>query len=450
MELRVVSSIVWRKKDGSLPDPEPVFLTSPVAPDLERIKGASGFGRALASYLGDSEAPGHRVDLRNDRETVLNGVRPDTFPLARWPSEVGKPLAVSQQFAVNTILAEQASGGLFSRPARAAEYRPGRGRLAAAAKRAGGSAHQRGQQVRDAQQRADQLGAQVAAAREWASGAARNAEALIGRRVDGEQRVRRAREAWGPAFPDNWLRLDQDEQELAAPWSDEEWTGARTRVFLAALDLHRAFVAGAAKTIRRNLRQLVAALAREPGAPPPDAELVAWQTLFLLIPVISTTFASCGRMFGALGAGSLGWVLVDEAGQAVPQHAAGALWRARRAVIVGDPLQLEPIFHVPGQVQDRLRACSVWTAPGCRGTSAQGMADRHNRWGTEITVENRNGDMEKVWVGAPLRVHRRCEQPMFGIGETPSPTRASWFTGPSPGFSPAARIPHTRPAAGST
>ena len=309
---------------------------------------------------------------------------------------------------------------------------------------------QRGQQVRDAQQRADQLGAQVAAAREWASGAARNAEALIGRRVDGEQRVRRAREAWGPAFPDNWLRLDQDEQELAAPWSDEEWTGARTRVFLAALDLHRAFVAGAAKTIRRNLRQLVAALAREPGAPPPDAELVAWQTLFLLIPVISTTFASCGRMFGALGAGSLGWVLVDEAGQAVPQHAAGALWRARRAVIVGDPLQLEPIFHVPGQVQDRLRGLfgvdRAWlpAVPRPREwpTATIGGA-RRLRSRTVTGIWRRSG-----W--AP-----RCEctaaasSPCSGSA-TPSPTRASWFTGPSPGFSPAARIPHTRPAAGST
>ena len=703
MELRVVSSIVRRKKDGSLPDPEPVFLTSPVAPDLERIKGASGFGRALASYLGDSEAPGHRVDLRNDRETVLNGVRPDTFPLARWPSEVGKPLAVSQQFAVNTILAELASGGLFSvngppgtgkttllrdliaaivvqratvlaglpvpeaaftaaprkwtapdgtrrlvtaprrdltgfeivvassnnnavenvtrelpalgaigagwqaearyfaeqataflgEPAwgmvavplgnadKRTEFRQGfwwadggmhallqslerdsppvtdwraavdqfrealdiaaglaaeraaadtalrfpvgDAEVEAAQDQATGAANQlgdaeracnrafgalgglrraeqamriqldthdrsrpgglrgllsigqavvgwqqqrnelvaqltqRGQQVRDAQQRADQLGAQVAAAREWASGAARNAEALIGRRVDGEQRVRRAREAWGPAFPDNWLRLDQDEQELAAPWSDEEWTGARTRVFLAALDLHRAFVAGAAKTIRRNLRQLVAALAREPGAPPPDAELVAWQTLFLLIPVISTTFASCGRMFGALGAGSLGWVLVDEAGQAVPQHAAGALWRARRAVIVGDPLQLEPIFHVPGQVQDRLRGLfGVDRAWLPAGTSAQGMADRHNRWGTEITVENRNGDMEKVWVGAPLRVHRRCEQPMFGISNTIAyqglmvyGTVARLFPGgPHPAYPPSSWVDVTGPAEG--
>jgi len=103
----------------------------------------------------------------------------------------------------------------------------------------------------------------------------------------------------------------------------------------------------------------------------------------------------------------------------VPQHAAGALWRARRAVITGDPLQLEPIFQVPGEVQDRLRDLfgvdRHWLPAG---TSAQGMADRRNRWGTSIPTENRNGDTEEVWVGAPLRVHRRCEEPMFGISNT--------------------------------
>ncbi len=114
LELRVVSTPVWRKKDGSLPDPEPVFLSSPAVPDLGRIKNAAGFSPALASYLSDPEVPERRINLRNARETVLNAARPDAFPLARWPSDVNKPLAVGQQFAVNTVLAELAEGRLFS------------------------------------------------------------------------------------------------------------------------------------------------------------------------------------------------------------------------------------------------------------------------------------------------------------------------------------------------
>ena len=36
-------------------------------------------------------------------------------------------------------------------------------------------------------------------------------------------------------------------------------------------------------------------------------------------------------------------LVVDEAGQAQPQMALGALYRSRSAVIVGDPKQVEPV-----------------------------------------------------------------------------------------------------------
>lgn len=232
----------------------------------------------------------------------------------------------------------------------------------------------------------------------------------------GQDVIDQAAVALGDAFPRNWLERTDEWRELASPWHSEAWTRARSRVFLAALDLHRAFVVGTADIVRRNLGALMKTLKREEGAPPPDAEKAAWRTLFLVVPVISTTFASCGRLFGSLGKESLGWVLVDEAGQASPQAAVGALWRARRAVLVGDPLQLEPIIQLPGPVQEQLRlyhGVDLEWLP--ERTSAQRLADRANRWGTEVDWRDKDGEVEQVWVGAPLRVHRRCDQPMFQV-----------------------------------
>jgi hypothetical protein len=83
--------------------------------------------------------------------------------------------------------------------------------------------------------------------------------------------------------------------------------------------------------------------------------------------------------------------------------------RTRRAVIVGDPRQLEPISQVPIAVQEKLRVLSRlpphWLPASI---SAQGLADRRSVLGTQVATDD-----EPVWVGTPLRVHRRCEHPMF-------------------------------------
>jgi len=194
-------------------------------------------------------------------------------------------------------------------------------------------------------------------------------------------------------------------QELSAPWMDTEWYQARVSVFLAALNLHRMFVLANARIFRSNLKQFMFMLSGDGSLG--DQAKHLWGTLFLLIPVISTTFASFARLFADMDKASLGWVLIDEAGQALPQAAVGSLWRAKRALLVGDPMQLEPVIMLDEKIQTTMahvaNIAKKWI-PGFN--SAQELADRVGRLGT---------DVDDTWVGVPLRVHRRCDAMMFQI-----------------------------------
>ncbi|MDQ2776794.1 MAG: ATP-binding protein [Acidobacteriota bacterium] len=205
-----------------------------------------------------------------------------------------------------------------------------------------------------------------------------------------------------------------EERELSSPWADEEWNRARTRVFLEALHLHRAFIECVPQRIRQNLWAAMDILS---GKVPKSADLKgvesAWATLFFLAPVVSTTFASFDRLFSHLGRESLGWLMIDEAGQAAPQSAAGAIWRSKRVIAVGDPRQLEPIVKLPFTAQQALRrhfkVDELWLPSQ---NSVQNLVDRVTKYGTMIeSIE----DDSSIWVGSPLRVHRRCERPMFNI-----------------------------------
>ncbi len=137
-----------------------------------------------------------------------------------------------------------------------------------------------------------------------------------------------------------------------------------------------------------------------------------WSTGFLLTPVMSTTFASVGRMLNGLPKESLGWLLIDEAGQATPQAAVGAVYRSKRVVSVGDPLQIEPVVTLPEQLVDSVsRHFGVepyqWMAPYA---SVQTLSDMANTYGTTLPR-----GLSEIWIGAPLLVHRRCQEPMFSI-----------------------------------
>ncbi|MET9492811.1 DEAD/DEAH box helicase [Nocardia sp. NPDC006630] len=235
--------------------------------------------------------------------------------------------------------------------------------------------------------------------------------------TDIAERVDRACERWPGTVPFGNVLDDEERFQLCNAWADAEFTTARHRLFLEALRLHRSFAAAAATPLKHNLAVLSAML-RSPLVPKPSAEILTavWHSLFLVVPMVSTTFASLPRLFTGLGCETFGWLFIDEAGQAAPQQAVGGIWRARRAIIVGDPQQLEPIVTLPLPAQRALmehhRVHERWT-PDL--TSAQRVADRLARLGTNL-AEPEGGD--PVWVGAPLRVHRRCDRPMFQISNT--------------------------------
>lgn len=68
------------------------------------------------------------------------------------------------------------------------------------------------------------------------------------------------------------------------------------------------------------------------------------ESIFRSFQLGINTFASAQTLLKDVKESStLGVLIVDEAGQAQPQMSVGALFRCRKAVIVGDPKQIEPV-----------------------------------------------------------------------------------------------------------
>ena len=259
--------------------------------------------------------------------------------------------------------------------------------------------------------RAQSVRTELAAARDAATRAEDEVRRLTAELAALQELVAQAHLRWGDHVPDGPSQEETDDpalierRERSAAWADEEYATARTELFLAALALHKALIAAEAGTVERNLAALMDILAAE-GQPPAAVALAAWQSFFLVVPVVSATFEGMGSLFAGLGRGSLGWLLADttRAGQVPPQQVLGALWRADRAVLAGDQLAAASADPLPARGrQELLAALAVdpeWAAD--RG-GAQRVADRLARYGTFLAGPD-------IWVGAPLRVDRLTDR----------------------------------------
>ena len=216
--------------------------------------------------------------------------------------------------------------------------------------------------------------------------------------------------------------INNEKTQESCPWGVEEFNRLREELFAHSLSLIEAYIVNS-KGIKANLKLLKLLLSGENlGYSIEERKNVfkeCFHTLNLLIPVLSTTFASVSRAFKDFEENELGIVIIDEAGQATPFSAMGLLYRANRCIIVGDPLQVEPVMTVTSTL---IRAISNkyelnklekefniagkifnYTSPSL---SIQTLADYANLYYGKI------GETE---VGCPLVVHRRCLSPMFDI-----------------------------------
>ena len=215
-----------------------------------------------------------------------------------------------------------------------------------------------------------------------------------------------------PTLP-SWLDL-----QCSHLWVSEQLEEKRSQLFVEAIRIHQLFLAMAKRPIIGNLRTAIDVLENKRGISE-DVAVAALQTLFLVVPVLSTTFAAVSSMLRLVGQERLGWAIIDEAGQATPQAACGLLWRTRVSAIVGDPIQLKPIVTLPGALVTGIandsgaakthgaQFVSQWFSPF---TSLQGCADRTSPY--IATFGEAGSDIERT-VGVPLLVHRRCQNPMF-------------------------------------
>ncbi|UKP01546.1 DEAD/DEAH box helicase [Nostoc sp. UHCC 0870] len=134
-----------------------------------------------------------------------------------------------------------------------------------------------------------------------------------------------------------------------------------------------------------------------------------WRNIYrdisLLFPVFLCTLHSIRNLLPYPDSGCIDQVIVDEAGQIPPHQVFPVLVRCNRALIVGDPLQLEPVVNLSDQKKEEYRSKSFLE---------QGLTDvDYDRYSpTASTAYHRaagaSGQIQDIGQGIILKYHYRC------------------------------------------
>lgn len=224
---------------------------------------------------------------------------------------------------------------------------------------------------------------------------------------------------------ESYERLQKDN-----PWFSVRYRELQSELFIEALRVRKQFL----YENKNNLKFARVIWLFQDSISNQEAIKEAWNWINLAIPIIGTTFASFRRMFDHIGENGIGYLFVDEAGQAVPQACVGGIFRSRNIMVVGDPAQIRPVVTLDEGVLSLIRkSYNVSEKYISENTSVQMLVDQASTYGYYRTKEKTN------WIGIPLWVHRRCKSPMFDIsnvisydgkmvqGASKKPGKAAWY-----------------------
>ncbi|MGG4201851.1 AAA domain-containing protein [Peribacillus frigoritolerans] len=206
-----------------------------------------------------------------------------------------------------------------------------------------------------------------------------------------------------------WSKQAYERRQLNTIWLTDELNFTRGLLFLKAMKLNKLMLAFNFEAIKSTLRLLNNR--KQLNLNDKDHRLYLkniWKSVHLITPLVSTTFASFSSMYKGVEEECIDYLFIDEAGQASPQQSAGAIWRSKRVIVVGDPIQIEPVVTIDETILGDIRKYSnVDDKYIGTGASVQTLADLANPYGMLNNYDQ--------WIGTPLWVHRRCLDPMFTI-----------------------------------
>lgn len=212
-----------------------------------------------------------------------------------------------------------------------------------------------------------------------------------------------------------WSEENYEERQQKVIWQTNELNFERGLLFLKSLKVQKLFLMLNKRSIKPALSIFSNRRSINLNIDENKKHLEnMWNIMHLILPIMSTTFASFSSMYRGIGKDFIGYLFIDEAGQASPQQAAGALWRSKKAIVVGDPIQIEPVVMLDETILYDIRKAFHVSKDYIGPTaSVQVLADLANPIGAEVRASDKDEDVKRI--GIPLWVHRRCLNPMFSI-----------------------------------